>query len=208
MKQSSRTIGWGLALVVCLMVSVGLSPAPVGAHDGEGNLEVLSTVRSDATVSVEVLLTFVGDGHGVPDATVTAVVPGATPVTLAAQAEEGRYEGSLEAGAGVVIRVTSVTPAASVEVAAPPLPVEPTAPSTTVATTAPSSTDPPDATSTNRVSAGGPGDEVTAVVDDDADGGSAGRTAALVGVGAAVVALGLVLVKRSRGGSGDPEGMP
>ena len=207
MKHSSRTIGWGLALVVCLAVSVGLGSVPVGAHDGEGSLEVLSTVRSDATVSVEVRLTFVGDGHGVPDATVTAVVPGATPVTLAAQAEEGHYAGSLEAGGGVVIRITSVTPAASVEVVAPPLPAEPTAPSTTEPTTAPSSTEPADVTSTSGA-AGGPGEGATAVVDDDADGGSAGRTAALVGVGAAVVALGLVFVKRSRGGSGDPEGMP
>jgi hypothetical protein len=127
------------ALLCILVLSVG---SVATAHEGDGRLEVLQATPGDgATVDYQVRLTYVADGHGAPEATVTAVAeqPGATataPVQLQAGAEEGLYTGTVTfpSPGDWTVRFTSVTPAATLEQAQAV-----TAPATT-ATTTPSTT--------------------------------------------------------------------
>jgi hypothetical protein len=134
------------ALLCVLFLCVGSAAA---AHEGDGRLEVVQASPGDGTtVDYQVRLTYVADGHGAPDATVTAVAeqPAATatvPVQLQPGAEEGLYAGTVTfpSPGDWTVRFTSVTPAATLEqaqaVSAPA--TAPTTPSTTttVATTAP-----------------------------------------------------------------------
>lgn len=148
------------AALLCTLVLAGGSAA--AAHEGDGRLEVLqATPGQDLAVDYQVRLTYVADGHGAPDATVTAVAeqPGAaaaTPVQLSAGAEEGLYAGTVTfPGPGDwTVRFTSVTPAATLE-----QPQAVTAPG-------PTATRPPPTTSTTVSTAAG-ADEVAAVSDED-----------------------------------------
>lgn len=148
------------AALLCTLVLAGGSAA--AAHEGDGRLEVLqATPGQYLAVDYQVRLTYVADGHGAPDATVTAVAeqPGAAaaaPVQLSAGAEEGLYAGTVTfPGPGDwTVRFTSVTPAATLE-----QPQTVTAPGPTV-------TRPPPTTSTTVSTAAG-ADEVAAVSDED-----------------------------------------
>lgn len=147
------------AALLCTLVLAGGSVA--AAHEGDGRLEVLRATPGYMAVDYQVRLTYVADGHGAPDATVTAVAeqPGAaaaTPVQLSAGAEEGLYAGTVTfPGPGDwTVRFTSVTPAATLE-----QPQAVTAPGPTV-------TRPPPTTSTTVSTAAG-ADEVAAVSDED-----------------------------------------
>lgn len=160
------------ALVAVLAVSGIGSPAL--AHGGDGAIEVVTTIRAGDDVQITVRLTFVADGHGIPDATVTAVVEGQTPVPLEADDQEGLYSGAVPAQPGDVIRISSVEPPTSVELEAPALedefPALPSGPEVTATTTE------PDATTTTGADEA-PDDEdaapATVTEDDDGDGSSA-----------------------------------
>jgi hypothetical protein len=133
----SRTVGtWSRLLVaaVTLLVAVTLVPSVAGAHGGEVRLDLLETEGVPGGIEVAVRVTYVDDGHGADDATVTAVVvpadgtdaPG-TPVPLPATGEEGVHGGTVPVPAPGpwIVRITSVEPTASTEVrvdvpAAPP----------------------------------------------------------------------------------------
>lgn len=183
-----RTVATLFALAVTVVLALGLVSTAAGAHEGEGQLDLVSATRVDGNaVDLVVMLTFVGDGHGVPDATVTAVVGEAAAVPLTSGVEEGQYQGTVVAPAGSTIRVTSVEPVVTLELPAP----DPSA-STTSAVPSPPPTEAPTtaeasptttsgATPTDGRLAEGPGR-----VDDQDDGLSTGI---LVAVGAGVVAV-------------------
>jgi hypothetical protein len=147
------------ALLCTVVLAVGSVAA---AHEGDGRIEVLqATPAPYLAVDYQVRLTYVADGHGAPDATVTAVAeqPGAAaaaPVQLTAGAEEGLYAGtvSFPAPGDWTVRFTSVTPAATLE-----QPQSVTAPGPTV--TRP----PPTSSTTVPIAAGA--DEVAADSEED-----------------------------------------
>jgi hypothetical protein len=136
------------AALLCALVCAAGSAA--AAHEGDGRLEVLQATPGEGmAVDYEVRLTYIADGHGAPDATVTAVAeqPGAAPaapVQLEAGAEEGLYAGTVTfpTAGNWTVRFTSVTPAATLEqsqtVAAPATTARttPSTTSSTVSTTA------------------------------------------------------------------------
>jgi cobalamin biosynthesis Mg chelatase CobN len=108
-------------LVPVLLAALGLLlAAPAAAHEGEASFtDVAVDAAGDGQVTVTVHLAYEQDGHGVPDATITAVVEGATPVTLQPGGDEGTYTGTLAAPPGAQVRITSVDPAATAEAVAP-----------------------------------------------------------------------------------------
>lgn len=116
--RTTTTARTGLALLG-LVAALLLGAAPVGAHGGEGRSEITSITRSGGDVTVVARITYVEDGHGVPDATVTVVVDDGTPVPMEPGAEEGEYQATVPAPEGAAIRVTSVEPATSAEATAP-----------------------------------------------------------------------------------------
>ena len=72
-------------------LALGLVPTgarPAAAHGGDGTMALVSATRAGAgdDVSLLVRLTYVDDGHGVPDATVTAVVDRLVGVSTRASA--------------------------------------------------------------------------------------------------------------------------
>ena len=198
----SRPVGtWSRVLVaaVTLLVAVTLVPSVAGAHGGEARLDLLETESVPGGVEVAVRVTYVNDGHGADDATVTAVVvsddgadaPG-TPVPLPATGEEGVHGGTVPVPAPGpwIVRVTSVEPTAStevrVDVPAPPIATAPTTGGVTVAPTPIAET----------VPAAPPGDPIgtsgSATDPTDSDGPALwiwllGGAAAIVAVGAGVV---------------------
>jgi hypothetical protein len=139
-----RGLATGATAFVALLAISGVG-TPALAHGGDGVIEVVTTIRQGDDVFVRVRLTYEADGHGVPDATVTAVVDGETPVPLAAEDQEGLYSAPVPAEPGATIRVSSVEPATSVDVEAPALeeefPVLPSGEEATSTTTAPATTE-------------------------------------------------------------------
>lgn len=200
-----RAIATGATALAGLLAVSGLG-APAAAHGGDGVLEVVTTVRDGDDVFVRVRLTYEADGHGVPDATLTAVVEGDTPVPLAAEEQEGLYSGAVPAQPGDTIRVTSVEPATSAEVEAPALeeefPVLPSGEEATSTTTAPTT----EATTTTAADeeAGAP-----ATVTDE--GGSDDDSNALplviggVAVAGLVAGLAVVLTRKGPDDDDDPQ---
>lgn len=95
---------------------------PIGAHEGDGRLEVLTAEpREGGTVAYRVRSVFIADGHPAPEATVTATVVDPAdpqvPQTLTKDAEDGVYEGVVRfprAGTWTV-RFTSLRPTATLE---------------------------------------------------------------------------------------------
>jgi hypothetical protein len=198
----NRPIGpWSRALlvVVGLLAAATLVPSAAGAHGGEVRLDLLEAVDVPGGIEVAVRVTYVNDGHGADDATVTAVVvsddgadaPG-TPVPLPATGEEGVHGGTVPVPAPGpwIVRVTSVEPTAStevrVDVPAPPIATAPTTGGVTVAPTPIAET----------VPAAPPGDPIgtsgSATDPTDSDGPALwiwllGGAAAIVAVGAGVV---------------------
>jgi hypothetical protein len=176
------------ALLAALVLLVA---APAGAHGGDAEMTVTSASRAGDDVDLVVHLVYVEDGHGVPDATVTAVVDGATPVTLEPAATEGDYAGTVTAAPGTTIRITSVEPTVTVEAEAPPA-AEVPASSTEAA--APTTTTEA-ATTTTATEAPAP------AADEDGDDGSL-LPAVVIGL-VALVVVAAVAVITSRGRSRD-----
>ena len=179
------------ATLLCTLV-LALGPV-AAAHEGDGRLEVLQAVprRQEVAVDYQVRLTYVADGHGAPDATVTAVVeqpgaPAAAPVQLSAGAEEGLYAGTVTfPGPGDwTVRFTSVTPAATLEQAQ------------AVVATGPTATRPPPTASTT-VSTAAEADEVAAGTNED-DGSSFPVVPVVAVVAVLAVALGAWAVSARR----------
>ncbi len=119
-----------LALVA--LAAVATAPA-TAAHEGEGTIEVVAaTPEGDLSVRYQLRVTFVADGHGAPDATVTATVvdpAGArTPVAFTKGTEDGIYEGTgtYPAAGTWATRFTSLRPTSTLE-----RPQEVTTPATT-----------------------------------------------------------------------------
>lgn len=127
-----------LAVVLGLLGALGLGlvgAAPAAAHSETGAIELVTAEPSGSggLVRYVVRLTYENDGDPVADATVTAVA-GATPIALAPGVERGLYTADVEASGGATqIRFTSVTPAATLEVAAP-VPTTTTEPESTSST--------------------------------------------------------------------------
>lgn len=197
-----RSVATAATALVGFLALSGVG-APAAAHGGDGVIEVVTTVREGDDVRVRVRLTYEADGHGVPDATVTAVVDGDTPVPLEAEDQEGLYSGAVPAQPGATIRITSVEPATSVDVEAPPLeddfPVLPSGPEVTESTTTAPTTE---ATTTTAAEDSG----APATVTDE--GGSDDDSNALPLVIGGVVVAGLVAglaVVLTRKGSDDDD---
>ena len=200
-----RSIATGATALAGLLALSGVG-APAAAHGGDGVLEVVTTIRDGDDVFVRVRLTYEADGHGIPDATVTAVIDGETPVPLAAEEQEGLYSGAVPAQPGDVIRISSVEPATSVEVDAPALeeefPVLPSGEEATSTTTAPTT----EATTTTEAD-----DETAAPATVTDEGGSDDDTNALplvlggVAVAGLVAGLAVVLTRKSPKDDDDPQ---
>lgn len=198
--------------VLALVGALGLvAPSVAGAHGGEARLDLLEAEAVPGGVELAVRVTYVNDGHGASDATVTAVVvdpddpdaPG-TPVSLPATGEEGVHGGlvSTPRPGTWTIRLTSVEPTASAEVSVDvPAPAPtPTPTPTPNPTSAPGpeagSAPPPPAPNAGTDPVGAPvaaADGVPTDGDQGGDGGPAvwvwllGGAAAVVAVGAGVV---------------------
>ncbi len=199
-----------LVALLGLLAVLTLAAVPAGAHGGDGEISVTMT-RTGDQVTVDAHLTYVADGHGVPDATVTVVVDDDTPVPMEAGAEEGDYTATVTAAPGASIRVTSVEPATSFEGTAP----EATATSTTDTAPTESSTTTTEATtttvaaaSTTEQPAATTSGDATRDETDDEDGD--GNTGLLVGGIVAIVAAAGVLAvvmlrKKPEDTPGDPQ---
>lgn len=170
------------AALLAPLAAVLLLATPAGAHGGEGETEITSVTRDGDDVTVVARVTYVEDGHGVPDATVTVVVDDGTSVPMEAGDEEGDYEVTVPASPGATIRVTSVEPATSAEATAPPA-AEASTESTTT-TEAEPTTAAPDAGDDEGAATSTP------VSDEDvADGGDDGISPVVIGaIGAVVLA--------------------
>lgn len=179
-----------LAAAAVLGLSLAVATGPAGAHGGDGQMELVSAVRGDGdAVDLTVRLTYVEDGHGVPDATVTAVVGDAAAVPLAAAGDEGDYAGTVDAAPGATIRVTSVEPVVTLDVAAPDATTTTTAATTTTDPTTTGSSTTTEATTTTEAAtttAPTPPQQGGAVIVDDDDGLSTG---VILAIGAGVVAV-------------------
>ena len=133
------------ALTTLLLTSVLVAAPPSSAHEGQGTIEVSSsTPAGDFTLRYQLKVTYVTDGHGSPDATVTATVvdpSGArTPVPFTKGGEDGIYEGAVTypAAGNWTVRFTSLRPTATLErleEVAAPAPASVAASTTTAATT-------------------------------------------------------------------------
>jgi len=199
-----RSLLVGLAGLVALAALVA-SASAANAHGDDGSLEIVGAdPREPMAVDYRVRLVYLDDGHPAADATVTVVAEGpdgatVAPVPLDAAGEEGVYAGVVHfpAPGAWTVRLTSLSPEASLErsetlapatTATPPTTGPPTTgpPTTGPPTTAPPSTAPftaaPSTTPTTAI-------DGTAAGDQD-DGGGGMNAAALAGAGVAVVALG------------------
>jgi len=200
--KTIRALAALLGVAAVLLLSAG----PTGAHGGEGEAEITSITRSGDDVTVVAHVIYVEDGHGVPDATVTVVVDDGTPVPMAAGAEEGDYEVTVAAPPGAAIRVTSVEPATTAEVAAPP--------AEEATTTTEASTTTSEAETTTEAPADGDEDAATTTptpVPDDADSDDDGGISpivigAIVAVVAAVGVMAAILLWKKPDGTTDLDG--
>lgn len=115
-----------LTVAALLLTALWLAGAPsVAAHDETGVIEVVATRAGPLTESYEVDVTYLNDGHGAVDATVTVTVvaegPGGAlvgPVAMAAKDPEGRYTASLvfPVEGDWAVRFSSLSPLATAEV--------------------------------------------------------------------------------------------
>ncbi len=184
-----------LLVVLAAVALAGLAlfaGAPAGAHGGDGQMEVTSLERDGDDVTITVHLSYVADGHGVPDATVTVVVDDGTPAPMTAGATEGDYAATVVAAPGATLRVTSVEPPVTVDATAPEAATTTTTETTTTAgsdtTDAPATTD----ATTTTAPADGSTTSTPATDAEDDDGGNGlviGGLIALVVVAAAAVAV-------------------
>jgi hypothetical protein len=195
MKLSSRLLAAGGLVVASASVLVGAS-VPAAAHGGEGKAEV-TTTRSGDDVAVSVRITYEGDGHGVPGATVTVVVDDGTPSEMAAGPEEGVYEATIRAEPGATIRVTSVDPATSTEVLAPEA-AEPV-PTTAAEATTPSSTTETESTTTPTADeeSSAPVTERTSSASDDDSGSNTVVIVAIAAVLLAAIVAALIVFRKT-----------
>lgn len=201
-------------LAVLLVVGVGVAAiAPMaGAHGDDGVLAVVSATPSGSSSTITVKLTFEGDGHPVDGATVTAVADdgaGAAidPVPMTAAGSPGEYTARLEFPSAAVwnVRVTAVSPSATVtltqDIAGPAstssTPTESTPTSGSTPGTTPAST------------SGAPVDGVTATREDTAEEAVERSDSSplpwVLGIGALVVVVGAMAWVVARRGSG-PDG--
>lgn len=183
--MTTRPAPRALAALAGLVAVVVLAVPPAGAHGGEGLLAVTSVTRSGGDVTVAARLTFVADGHGVPDATVTVVVDDGTPVPMTPGPTEGDYQATVPAPAGAAIRVTSVEPAATAEAVAPE--EEATATTGPATTTAPPGPDDDQASSTTEDGTTGPTTTAAAAGGEADDADDGGTSPVVVGAIVAVV---------------------
>ncbi|HNE74196.1 MAG TPA: FixH family protein [Microthrixaceae bacterium] len=201
-------------LAVLLVVGVGVAAiAPMaGAHGDDGVLAVVSATPSGSSSTITVKLTFEGDGHPVDGATVTAVADdgaGAAidPVPMTAAGSPGEYTARLEFPSAAVwnVRVTAVSPSATVtltqDIAGP------ASTSSTPTGSTPTSGSTPG--STPASTSGAPVDGVTATREDTAEEAVERSDSSplpwVLGIGALVVVVGAVAWVVARRGSG-PDG--
>ncbi|MFN8041910.1 MAG: hypothetical protein U0S13_00950 [Mycobacterium sp.] len=191
-------------LAVLLVVGVGVAAiAPMaGAHGDDGVLAVVSATPSGSSSTITVKLTFEGDGHPVDGATVTAVADdgaGAAidPVPMAAAGSPGEYTARLEFPSAAVwnVRVTAVSPSATVTL--------------TQDIAGPASTSSTPTESTPASTSEAPVDGVTATREDTAEEAAEQSDSSplpwVLGIGALVVVVGAVAWVVARRGSG-PDG--
>lgn len=187
-----------------------LAGTPATAHGGEGEIEITSMVRTGLHVVLDVRLTYVEDGHGVPDATVTAVVDDGVPRPMEPGEEEGDYTIRIAAPPGTTIRVTSVEPATTVEAPAPDGDVTPTVPTTE----APEATEAESTTTTAAAEDEGaaaddeesaPAGPEDAAADDDDGGISPVLIGAIVAVLAAAAVAAALLLRKPKPDEGSGE---
>lgn len=191
-------------LAVLLVVGVGVAAiAPMaGAHGDDGVLAVVSATPSGSSSTITVKLTFEGDGHPVDGATVTAVADdgaGAAidPVPMAAAGSPGEYTARLEFPSAAVwnVRVTAVSPSATVTL--------------TQDIAGPASTSSTPTESTPASTSEAPVDGVTATREDTAEEAVEQSDSSplpwVLGIGALVVVVGAVAWVVARRGSG-PDG--
>ncbi len=201
-------------LAVLLVVGVGVAAiAPMaGAHGDDGVLAVVSATPSGSSSTITVKLTFEGDGHPVDGATVTAVADdgaGAAidPVPMTAAGSPGEYTARLEFPSAAVwnVRVTAVSPSATVtltqDIAGP------ASSSSTPTGSTPTSGSTPGSTPASTSEA--PVDGVTATREDTAEEAAEQSDSSplpwILGIGALVVVVGAVAWVVARRGSG-PDG--
>lgn len=191
-------------LAVLLVVGVGVAAiAPMaGAHGDDGVLAVVSGTPSGSSSTITVKLTFEGDGHPVDGATVTAVADdgaGAAidPVPMTAAGSPGEYTARLEFPSAAVwnVRVTAVSPSATVTL--------------TQDIAGPASTSSTPTESTPASTSEAPVDGVTATREDTAEEAAEQSDSSplpwVLGIGALVVVVGAVAWVVARRGSG-PDG--
>lgn len=191
-------------LAVLLVVGVGVAAiAPMaGAHGDDGVLAVVSATPSGSSSTITVKLTFEGDGHPVDGATVTAVADdgaGAAidPVPMTAAGSPGEYTARLEFPSAAVwnVRVTAVSPSATVTL--------------TQDIAGPASTSSTPTESTPASTSEAPVDGVTATREDTAEEAVEQSDSSplpwVLGIGALVVVVGAVAWVVARRGSG-PDG--
>lgn len=191
-------------LAVLLVVGVGVAAiAPMaGAHGDDGVLAVVSATPSGSSSTITVKLTFEGDGHPVDGATVTAVADdgaGAAidPVPMAAAGSPGEYTARLEFPSAAVwnVRVTAVSPSATVTL--------------TQDIAGPASTSSTPTESTPASTSEAPVDGVTATREDTAEEAVEQSDSSplpwVLGIGALVVVVGAMAWVVARRGSG-PDG--
>jgi hypothetical protein len=187
-----------LAALLGLAAVLLLAATPAGAHGGEGQVEVSSITRDGDDVTVVARLTYLEDGHGVPDATVTVVVGDGTPVPMEPGTEEGDYQVTVPADEGATIRVTSVEPATTVEATAPAAEETSTTGETSTTTTAETTTaDAGPTTPTNEDGVAVPGPNgIDEAPDDETGSVILIAVLAVLAVAAVVVAVIVFVVKK------------
>lgn len=191
-------------LAVLLVVGVGVAAiAPMaGAHGDDGVLAVVSGTPSGSSSTITVKLTFEGDGHPVDGATVTAVADdgaGAAidPVPMAAAGSPGEYTARLEFPSAAVwnVRVTAVSPSATVTLTQDIAGPASTSSTPTESTPASTSEAPVDGVTATREGTGG----------EAAEQSDSSPLPWVLGIGALVVVVGAVAWVVARRGSG-PDG--
>lgn len=191
-------------LAVLLVVGVGVAAiAPMaGAHGDDGVLAVVSGTPSGSSSTITVKLTFEGDGHPVDGATVTAVADdgaGAAidPVPMTAAGSPGEYTARLEFPSAAVwnVRVTAVSPSATVTLTQDIAGPASTSSTPTESTPASTSEAPVDGVTATREGTGG----------EAAEQSDSSPLPWVLGIGALVVVVGAVAWVVARRGSG-PDG--
>lgn len=191
-------------LAVLLVVGVGVAAiAPMaGAHGDDGVLAVVSATPSGSSSTITVKLTFEGDGHPVDGATVTAVADdgaGAAidPVPMTAAGSPGEYTARLEFPSAAVwnVRVTAVSPSATVTLTQDIAGPASTSSTPTESTPASTSEAPVDGVTATREGTGG----------EAAEQSDSSPLPWVLGIGALVVVVGAVAWVVARRGSG-PDG--